>query len=96
MILEHWQQEELDQAIARAQAEDPVRCHMHGTRYLSRSNGRGRKPRKPRLVELANWTDGRWTWKVPWDELATEFLGEHAEGQQLKDRFIEQLNRGKF
>ena len=91
-----WEREILDQVLKSTREENPVIQHMHGTRYVSRSNGRGRKPRKPRLVELANWHGTRWTGKVPWDELATEFLGDHNDGHRLKEEFEKLLNEGRF
>lgn len=98
MAMEPWQKEELKKHLAQVRAENPVIQCMHGTRYVSHSNGRGRKPRKVRLVTLASWQPTRWRadYLVPWDELATEILGDNAEGQKLKDEFNNMLNGRKF
>lgn len=67
---------------------------MHGVRFVSKSAGRGRK-RPPRLVTLACW-NGRWHTKVPWDELATEIIGDFADGQKLRDEFEQLIKGGRF
>jgi hypothetical protein len=93
--MQDWQRHEL----AQTRIETPVTHWMSAVRFISRSKGH-RKTRRPRLVTLVKW-GGHWkdlNGQLPWDEWATEVLGEQAEGSDLKDALELALfeRKGKF
>jgi len=92
-MIADWQRHEL----SRIETETPVTHWMSAVRFVSRSAGRLRR-RRPRLVTLVRYGGGCWRTNCPWDEWATEVLGEHADGQMLQDQFELVLNQsgGKF
>jgi len=64
--------------------------------FVSCSNGRGRKPRPPRQVEIIGYNgkfysvrDG----KGPFDEIATEVLGDAVDPKEVEKIFLERVRR---
>lgn len=91
-MIEDWQRRELEQLGT----ETPVIHWMSAVRFVSRSAGR-LKRRRPRVVTLIRYGGGiSWKTKCPFDEWATEVLGEHADGEQLKEQFELAIRNGRF
>ncbi len=63
--------------------EDNIIYQIRATTFVSSSNGRNRKPRKPREVTLLCYPRGSNTWKewnhFPFDTVATEMYPIHTE-----------------
>jgi len=94
-MMQDWQRHEL----AKIKTETPVTHWMSAVRFVSCSKGR-RKRRHARLVTLIKW-GGQWKdmrGQLPWDQWATEVLGEQAEGVDLRDAVELALfqNKNKF
>ena len=81
--MEDWQKAEL----AKLKIETPVTHWMSAVRFVSLSKGRFRRRRRAAVVTLIKW-GGRWRdlrGQLPWDQWATEVMGDHAEGVDLRD-----------
>lgn len=67
---------------------------FHG--FVSKSKGKNRKRKKWKEVYLVKYRDGFHSWdKFPFDVYATEIIGQHADGEDLKQRILDRHNRIK-
>lgn len=74
-------------------ANDPVTTKITYHRFVSKSkgrrNGKQRKRRTWKEVHLVQYMGGFQSWHLfPFDEFATEIIGQHADEDMLKQRII--------
>jgi len=97
--LEAWELEQLEDVEVQAaqESQSPALLRFRRHAWVSRSNGRGRGPRRPREVDLLHdtWDSRRPpVWRsvdlVQFDVLATETYGE-GDGLELESRLMREV-----
>lgn len=84
------------EVLKEIRASDLVARNCVYVRFESESNGRGRPPRKPRLVELYSRKDGRFysiseDGAYGIDDDASEIFGDTVDGSEAVKTFLERL-----
>lgn len=91
--LEYQHQMEVE-AKAEYLANNPVARNIVYRSFTSKSkgirNGKKRIRRRWKEVHLVKYSNGFHLWeKFPFDVYASEIIGKHADGEQLKEAIIE-------
>lgn len=89
-----WQKAIEAEALKEALSDDCVYRSITYKRFVSKSkgirNGKQRIRRNWKDVHLVEYNSGYHYWhNFPFDEYATEIIGQFADGEMLKDRIIE-------
>ncbi len=92
--LDEWEAEERQVAAEEVLNNDPVARNITYRSFCSRSkgwrNGKQRVRKHWKDVQLVRYRGGYSQWhRFPFDEYATEIIGQHADGELLKERIIE-------
>lgn len=94
MVVDDWQREALAEAQAECDRGNPVVRNITYHRFVSKSkgwrNGKQRRRRCWKEVHLVRYRGGFQSWHLfPFDEYATEIIGQHADAEMLREAIIE-------
>jgi len=94
IMLEEWEKEAIAEAQVECDRNNPVVQKITYHRFVSKSKGRRNGKKRVRRywkeVHLVRYQGGFQSWHLfPFDEYATEIIGQHADDEILREAIIE-------